>query len=217
MKKDLTDCKLYGFIDTSYLRNRSPFELARQLCGGGVDIIQLRAKTLSPNQIRRLASPLFEITESAGVHFIINDHPHIALGISSPFVHLGQEDFFGKGFQNANELAENELSKPRLRLGLSTHSPSECRRAIEANADYVAIGPIYKTATKPNASATSLDYVRWAKANVRIPWFAIGGIDLQNLPAVLEAGAKRICVVSAILQNQNPEKICRSIRALLPS
>ena len=82
---------------------------------------------------------------------------------------------------------------------MSTHSPEQAKRALAAGPDYIAIGPVYSTGTKPKAKPVTLEYVRWAAANVNIPWFAIGGINLGNLDDVLAAGARRICVVSAIL------------------
>ena len=95
-----------------------------------------------------------------------------------------------------------------LLIGLSTHAPEQAQRALDAGADYLAIGPIYATGTKPTAKPVTLDYVRWAAANVTVPWFAIGGINLQTLDDVLAAGAKRICVVSAILNAPDIAKAC---------
>jgi thiamine-phosphate pyrophosphorylase len=99
-----------------------------------------------------------------------------------------------------------------LGIGLSTHRPEEARRAVQAGASYVAIGPVYPTATKPTAKAVSLEYVRWAAANLTAPWFAIGGINLGNLHEVLAAGARRICVVSAILESENVARRCREFK-----
>jgi len=92
---------------------------------------------------------------------------------------------------------------------LSTHRPEEARRAVQSGASYVAIGPVYPTATKPTAKAVSLEYVRWASANLTLPWFAIGGINLRNLDEVLAAGARRICVVSAILESDDVTGRCQ--------
>jgi thiamine-phosphate pyrophosphorylase len=86
-------------------------------------------------------------------------------------------------------------------VGLSSHAPEQFRRAEEAGADYVAVGPVFPTGTKPGRAAVTLDYVRWAAANARKPWFAIGGITTANLGEVLDAGARRVCVVSAILRS----------------
>lgn len=213
-KPSLADCRLYTFIDTAYLKDRSPVRLTEQLCAGGSDIIQLRAKDLSSEEIKPLAVALAEVTEAAGVHLVINDHADIARGLSSPFVHLGQEDFFDRGYTNVKDFNQGD-SRPRV--GLSTHAPHQCQRALDAGADYVAIGPIYRTDTKPTAKPVTLDYVRWAEANIRIPWFAIGGINMQTLQDVLEAGAKRVCLVSAILNTEHPDRACQAVRDLLPS
>jgi len=103
----------------------------------------------------------------------------------------------------------------KLKIGLSTHAPAQAQRALDAGADYIAIGPIYATGTKPTAKPVTLEYVHWAAANVRVPWFAIGGINLQTIDAVLEAGATRICVVSAILNAPDAAKACAEFRKRL--
>ena len=99
-----------------------------------------------------------------------------------------------------------------VRIGLSTHSPKQAKRALAAGPDYIAIGPVYATGTKPTAKPVTLEYVRWAAVNVNIPWFAIGGINLGNLGDVLAAGAKRVCVVSAILNAPDVAKACAEFR-----
>jgi thiamine-phosphate pyrophosphorylase len=99
-----------------------------------------------------------------------------------------------------------------VQIGLSTHAPEQAQRAVRAGADYVAIGPIYPTGTKPSAKPVTLEYVRWAAANIRIPWFAIGGVNLETLGDILAAGAKRVCVVSAILNAPDVRSACREIR-----
>ena len=101
---------------------------------------------------------------------------------------------------------------PELKIGVSTHAPEQAKRALAAGADYIAIGPVYATGTKPTARPVTLEYVRWAAVNVNIPWFAIGGINLENLDDVLAAGAKRICVVSAILNAKDVTKTCAEFR-----
>jgi thiamine-phosphate pyrophosphorylase len=98
---------------------------------------------------------------------------------------------------------------------LSSHAPEQAQRAVAAGADYIAIGPVYATGTKPAARPVTLEYVRWAADNVKIPWFAIGGINLRNLDEVLAAGARRICVVSAILNAEDVAKACTGFRRRL--
>ena len=112
--------------------------------------------------------------------------------------------------------ASRTLTNSKLKIGLSTHSPEQAKRAIKANADYIAIGPVFATGTKPGAKPVTLDYVRWAAANVTVPWFAIGGIRLENLGDVLAAGAQRVCVVSAILNAPNVATACAEFRRRLP-
>lgn len=210
--KPLAACRLYAFVDTAYLHRRAPEVVARQLCDGGADLIQIRAKNSSADDIRRMAEAILPITRAAKVRLVINDHLEIACEVGADFCHLGQEDFF-----DAGNTETSHLSPPtsRLRIGLSTHAPEQARRAIAAGADYIAIGPIYATGTKPTAKPVTLDYVRWAAANVKVPWFAIGGINLQNLDAVLAAGASRICVVSAILNAENITTACAEFRKRL--
>lgn len=194
--KSLSDCHLYTFVDTAFLHGRSPADVARQLCEGGSDIIQLRAKQSTPDEMRAMAGSILPVTRAAGVPLVINDHLDVACEVGAEFCHLGQEDFFEAGHTHVEDL---RTSKSELRIGLSTHSPEQCARAVAAGADYVAIGPVYATGTKPTARPVTLDYVRWASSHVNIPWFAIGGINLETLDDVRAAGAQRVCVVSAIL------------------
>jgi thiamine-phosphate pyrophosphorylase len=210
--KPLADCKLYTFVDTAYLNGRAPGLLAQQLCDGGSDLIQLRAKKSSPAEIRMLAEKILPVTRGASVGLVINDHPEIARELGAEFCHLGQEDFFDAGFRNVSEL-KNQNSQ--FKIGLSTHSPEQAKHALAAHADYLAIGPVFATGTKPTAKPVTLDYVRWAGENVNIPWFAIGGINLENLDDILKAGATRVCVVSAILNAPDVTKACADFRRRL--
>ncbi len=241
--KPLADCHLYTFVDSAYLNGRDVASVARQLCDGGSDIIQLRAKNSSSDEIRRMAGKILPITQRAGIPLVINDHLQIAQEIGAEFCHLGQEDFFDAGYTHVSQLktrssrgdeahsnsehgtqnAESSQSlltsaATNIKIGLSTHAPVQAERAVAAGADYIAIGPIYATGTKPTARPVTLDYVRWAAApqsGVKIPWFAIGGINLQNLDEVMATGAKRICVVSAILNSENIAQTCREFRKRL--
>ena len=207
--KSLAECRLYTFVDTAYLNGREPVTVARELCAGGSDIVQLRAKAEDSTTVRSLAEQILPITREAGVRLVINDYPRIAheLGVSA---HLGQEDFFDAGYRQVTEL-------PTQDVGLSTHSPEQAVRAISAMPSYIAIGPVYATGTKPSAKPVTLNYVRWAAREVTIPWFAIGGINLNTLDAVLAAGARRICVVSAILNAPSISEACLAFRQRLTS
>jgi thiamine-phosphate pyrophosphorylase len=210
--KPLADCQLYTFVDTAYLHGRAPELVAQLLCDGGSDLIQLRAKNSSPNEIRAMAEKILPVTRRANVGFVINDYLDIAREVGADICHLGQEDFFDSGFAHVSQFS---TSNSQLKIGLSTHAPAQAQRALDAGADYIAIGPIYATGTKPTAKPVTLDYVRWAAANATVPWFAIGGVNLQTLDAVLAAGAKRICVVSAILNAPDVAKACEKFRQRL--
>jgi thiamine-phosphate pyrophosphorylase len=210
--KPLADCQLYTFVDTAYLNGRAPELVAQQLCDGGSDLVQLRAKNSTPAEIRAMAEKILPITKRANVGLVINDHLDIARDLGAEFCHLGQEDFFDAGFKNMSEL---KTQNSKLKIGLSTHSPEQAKRALAAGPDYLAIGPVYATGTKPTAKPVTLDYVRWAAQNVTIPWFAIGGVNLENLGDVLAAGAKCVCVVSAILNAPDVAKACAEFRGRL--
>jgi len=207
--KPLATTRLYTFVDTAYLHGRDPAEMAQQLCDGGADLVQLRAKGISVEETRRLAEAILPVCERAGVWFVLNDHPKLALQLGAPICHLGQEDFFDAGYRTAAQVTG---CPPQMKLGLSTHAPEQAQRALRAAPDYIAIGPVFPTGTKPGRAAVTLDYVLWAAANVTLPWFAIGGINLDTLDSVLAAGARRICVVSAILNAPDIAAACRSFR-----
>lgn len=210
--KPLAECRLYTFVDTAYLHGRRPEDVALALCDGGSDIIQLRAKGAPADEVRRLAEAILPVTNAAGVGLVINDHPQIAHQVGAFACHLGQEDFFEGGYTMADQVRG---CPPGFKLGLSTHASEQAQRALRAGPDYIAIGPIYPTGTKPTAKPVTLDYVRWAAANVTLPWFAIGGVNLQTLDAVLAAGATRICVVSAILNAPDVAEACREYKRRL--
>jgi thiamine-phosphate pyrophosphorylase len=212
--KPLADCLLYAFVDTAYLNGRSPQDIARQLCDGGADLIQFRAKTWTPDQIRSVAEELLSITTNAGVGLVINDYPGIAAEVGAPFCHLGQEDFFDAGYCHVHQILRVER---HVAVGLSTHAPAQAERALAAGAAYIAIGPVFPTGTKPGVAPVTLEYVRWAAGHVSVPWFAIGGVSLQTLDAVLAAGARRICAVSAILNAPNPRQACQTFKDRLLS
>src|SRR5512137_1552098 len=226
--KSLQDCRLYAFVDTAYLRGRAPEAVAQQLCDGGADLIQLRAKQSPPDEIRRLAEAILPVTRQAGIGLVINDHPALAQAVGAEFCHLGQEDFFGAGYTHVSQLAAAmkataatagapQVPAPQIKIGLSTSAPEQVEQAVAAGADYLGVGPVYPTGTKPAAQPVTLEYVRWAAANLRIPWFAIGGITLDNLDDLLTAGAQRICVVSAILCADDLTAACRKFKNRLLS
>ncbi len=210
--KPLAECRLYTFIDTAFLHGRAPAALAQQLCDGGSDLIQLRAKNVAFAEVRRMAAEILPVTRKAGVRLVINDHLSIAVELGVEACHLGQEDFFDAGHHHVSALRGGTHTPL---IGLSTHSPQDAARAVAAGADYLGVGPVFPTGTKPEAQAVTLDYVRWAAQHLSIPWFAIGGIHLGNLDQVLDAGALGVCAVSAILNSPDVAAACRAFRVRL--
>ena len=210
--KPLSECRLYTFVDTAYLHGRAPEWVAQQLCDGGSDLIQLRAKNSSAEEVRRMATAILPVTRKAGVSLVINDYLTVAMETGAEICHLGQEDFFDAGHTHISQL---KIRDSKLQIGLSTHAPEQAQRALAAEPTYIAIGPVYATGTKPTAKPVTLEYVRWAADHVTIPWFAIGGINLENLEEVLAAGARRICVVSAILNAPDIAQACRQFKKRL--
>ena len=207
--KPLAECVLYTFIDAAYLRGREVATVARELCEGGSDLIQLRAKDWPREKIEEAARAVIPITRSNGVRLVINDYLQIAESVGAEICHLGQEDFFEAGHQHMSQL------RTKVAIGMSTHAPEQAGKAVLAGAEYVAIGPVYPTGTKPTAKPVTLEYVRWAAENVRIPWFAIGGINLNTIDDVIAAGARRVCVVSAILNSADVKAACKELKSRL--
>ena len=202
--KPLDQCRLYTFVDTAYLHLREPTEVAWELCEGGSDIIQLRAKygpaayaKDARQEHEYFVGQIHNVTKRHDVPLVINDWPVLADSTGAEFCHLGQEDYF-----------DAKIRPGKVPFGLSTHSPLQAQRALAEKPSYIAIGPVYATGTKPDAKPVGLEYVRWAAANVKIPWFAIGGITLENVDDVIAAGARRICVVSAILNAPSVREAC---------
>jgi thiamine-phosphate pyrophosphorylase len=211
--KPLAECLLYTFVDTAYLRDRKAEDVCAALCEGGSDLVQFRAKNLDVREIQKISERLAVITRRCGVALVVNDYPEIAAAVGAEFCHLGQEDFFDQGYTQLGELRVSGT----VRVGLSSHAPAQAERAVRAGAAYIAVGPVYATATKTGRPAVTLEYVRWAAAHLRIPWFAIGGINLDNLEEVVKAGARRICMVSAILNAPDIAKACQVFKERLLS
>ena len=160
---------------------------------GGVDIIQLRSKTICDNALLRLGQKIRRMADRTQKLFFVNDRPDLAVAADADGVHLGQEDL---PIGAARKLFARRGS-PRW-VGKSTHSAAQARAAEKEGADYIGVGPIFETPTKPGVQAVGLELIRVVRAAVGVPLVAIGGIDEKNIARVLEAGAARIAVVRAI-------------------
>lgn len=207
MKNQLAEARLY-LVATHRLRAGPLVDLIPELAGAGVDVIQLREKEMEAGEVLRVGAPIAEACADAEVPFIVNDRPDIALALGAPGVHLGTGDL-------PTTTARRILGSSSI-VGRSTHSESDITTALrDEDPDYIAVGPVHETPTKPGRPAAGLDLLGYAAGNVRVPWFAIGGIDALTLPACIERGARRIVVVRAITEAADPVAATKELRSLL--
>lgn len=208
MNKDKLDFKLYAITSgKAHKDGRTMLQVMEQAIKGGADIVQLRNKSGDKEQILQQAKALRTLTRSYHVPFIVNDDPYIAKLAEADGVHLGQEDM------PINQ-ARNLLGSDAI-IGISTHSLQQALAAEQAGADYIGVGPVFATPTKPGRPAVSTLLVEEAASSIRIPFVAIGGITLDNAEEVLAAGAVRLCAVRAITDSAEPEQVCRRLCELI--
>jgi thiamine-phosphate pyrophosphorylase len=168
---------------------------------GGVDLVQVREKGLADRELLPRLEEAREITRRLGVPLVVNDRPDLAVLVEADYVHLGQDD-----------MPVAAARRFGVAVGLSTHSRDEIDAAT---ADYIGVGPVYSTPTKEGRPPVGLELVRYAAERARVPWFAIGGIDVSNAAEVVAAGATRIAVVRAIGNAPDPEAAARELRGAL--
>ena len=198
-RERLRGSRLYLVIEAGAARSVVPAALE-----GGVDIVQLRDKEASDGEIVAAGRALGELCRSRGALFVVNDRPDLALACGADGVHVGQED---------RPVAEvrREVGE-ELIVGLSTHSPEQFDAGLASAADYLCIGPVHATPTKPGRPAIGLEPVRYAARHASKPFFAIGGIDSGNVHEVREAGAERVVVVRAIRDADDPRAAAAALR-----
>lgn len=176
--------------------DRTQNERVRQAILGGADVIQLRDKNASDEELLNQARQLLSVTRALGVPLIVNDRVSVAKTCGADGVHLGQSD-------GTLASARKILGADKI-YGRSTHIPEQGEAAQKEGFDYLGVGPVFNTPTKPNRPAAGLEYVRHAADHFKIPFVAIGGIDDKNIRGVLEAGAKTVAVVRAVLGQNDP-------------
>jgi thiamine-phosphate pyrophosphorylase len=174
---------------------------------GGVDIVQLRMKEAPDDWIVAAGRRFAAAAAEHGALFILNDRPDLVAATGADGVHVGQDD--------ASVAGAREVVGPERIIGLSTHSPSQVDAASGVAVDYIGVGPVHATPTKPGRPAVGLELVRYAAAHAGFPFFAIGGISPANVDAVREAGATRIAVVRALTEAPDPERAARALRAAI--
>jgi thiamine-phosphate pyrophosphorylase len=169
---------------------------------GGVDVVQLRDKRASDGELLAAAAVARRLCDQAGALLILNDRPDLVRAAGADGCHVGQDDV---GLAEARALAGAEAI-----VGVSTHFPGDIDAARDA--DYVGVGPVHATPTKPGRAAVGLELVRYAAAHAAVPFFAVGGIDAANVGAVVDAGARRIAVVRAIADAADPRAAAAALR-----
>ena len=203
------DARLYGIVDFGYVAEDAMEKVAAELLAGGVDILQLRAKGIALETVSAVAVKIIPLCKAAGIPFILNDYPEMALELGADGVHIGQDD----------GLISDVRSRigPDMIIGRSTHSLEQARQALADGADYIGFGPLFPTPTKAGRPAIGLEDVAEMEREVgsRIPAFCIGGIKPENLGDVLAAGARRCVVVSHLLLAMDTVAETRALRAAM--
>ena len=200
-RERLTRARLYLVVEAAAEHVLAP------ALEGGVDIVQLREKELPDDEVVAAGRRFAALCRERGALLIVNDRPDLALACGADGVHVGQDD----------EAPAEVRAKvgPDLVVGVSTHTPAQVDEAERSEADYLGVGPVFPTATKPDVAPVGLDLVRHAADHARKPWFAIGGIDQQNADQVVAAGAQRVAVVRAIRDALDPHGAARALAQAL--
>jgi thiamine-phosphate pyrophosphorylase len=205
--RSLADAFLYAIIDLGYVSAENAPAILEKLIAGEIDIVQLRGKNRSLDELSALAEKL--LTVSANIPLIANDHAEIAQRVEVQGVHVGQDDA-------SIQIVRAQITRPIL-VGKSTHSIEQAVAAEQEGADYIGFGPIFSTPTKPDYSPIGLEQIREVHERVSIPIFCIGGIKSENLAQVIAAGAKRVVIVSGLLQTNDVAGYARACKKLLRS
>ena len=196
---------LYVITDTVQSRGRSPLEIARAALEGGADAVQLRDKSSPAMNLCRLASEIQPMARKFGSLFVVNDRVDVALVTGADGAHVGQDDLPAREVRRL-------LPRPVI-LGVSVGSPEEARRAERDGADYLGAGPLFPTATKPEAGeALGIEGFARIARSVSIPVVAVGGISIDTVAAAIGAGAAGVAVVSAVVSADDMAAAARSLK-----
>lgn len=202
----LHSARLYGILDLGCVAADDALCMGEKLIAGGVDVVQLRAKKLPADAFLALAQKLAPIFRSAGIPFILNDHPELVQAAGADGAHVGQDDI--------SVAQARRLAGAGAIIGKSTHSTAQALAGMQ-EADYIGFGPLFPTPTKPDYTAIGLAEIAQVQQVSPVPVFCIGGIKLENLTPVLDAGARRVVIVSGILNAPDPADYIRRVKARL--
>lgn len=174
---------------------------------GGVDVVQLREKELEARALLDRARVVAEVCRAAGVPFVLNDRPDLALAAGADGVHVGQDD--------APVWLARRILGPEAIVGLSTHSPSDLAGSLNEDVTYISAGPVEATPTKPGREGTGLDYVSLASARSTVPAFVTGGVTPEKIPTLAAHGIRHFVVVRHLTQAADPERAARALRSAI--
>lgn len=205
-RERLDAARLYVLLTGAHCPAALDWTIERAVAGGA-DVIQLREKSLSDRELLARAREVRRHTRKAGALFVVNDRPDVARLAEADGVHLGQDDMTVKDARR--------VVGPDVLIGVSTHTIEQVRRAVLDGADYIGIGPVFPSKTKPFDEFPGLEFVRRATAETSLPAFALGGIGPENVSEVAAAGARRVAVAAAVAAADDPERAARSLRAEL--
>jgi len=205
-RERLRTARLY-FVCEARPGGHDPEALLQAALNGGVDIVQLREKALGRDEVERSARTFRRLCDTYSALFIVNDDPYLARTCNADGVHVGQDDVAAA--------EARELLGPEAIVGLSTHSEQQLAASAEQPVDYVSVGPVWETPTKEGRPGVGLGLVEHAAANAPHPFFAIGGVDPGNAGEVVAAGARRLGVVRAIRDADDPTAIAEALRRSL--
>ncbi|MBE6409592.1 MAG: thiamine phosphate synthase [Akkermansiaceae bacterium] len=204
MKYISSDSRLYGIVDLGYVHPEDVENTTAALLSGGIRILQLRAKGVDTATVEHLARRMQPLCREAGAVFVLNDYPDMAARIGADAVHVGQD---------AGPLSTvRAIVGEDMLIGRSTHSPEQALAAVAEGADYIGFGPLFPTGTKPGRPSIGLQDIAAVQEKLGdFPMFCIGGINGTTLPSVLQAGARRVVIVSWLLQQPDPAAAARDI------
>ena len=205
--RPISDSLLYGILDTGYCAPDAMPGMALKLLEGGVGIIQLRAKNLTADRVEELGKILHPLTAAAGVPLVVNDFPEAAAACGAEGVHVGVDDMT---VDEARRRAGG-----RCFVGKSSHSVAQALEGAAQGADYLGFGPLFATATKPDYTPIGTAEIQEVHRSISVPVFCIGGIKKENLPGVIAAGARRVVIVSGLLQAEHPSLYAKHCLSLL--
>ena len=201
------DALLYAIIDLGYVSPENAPGILEKLIAGGIDMVQLRGKNESIDELCLVAEKLLRFTTTAEIPLIANDHAQIAQRVDVQGVHVGQDD-------ESIEAVRAQVERPII-VGKSTHSVEQARAAECEGADYLGFGPIFPTPTKPDYPPIGVSQIHEVRNRVSVPIFCIGGIKFENLGQVLSAGARGVVIVSGLLQANDVVGYTRACKKLV--